>query len=202
MQAEHSYQGNRDRGNKASPERHEYDDDQIKKGDRPGLEVKQTAAKVINARPMMPNKNCVAACRNPWACFWHGRPIRRPMSIVNPAHPSVPVFLRKMTVEFQNVPVMDSSGAMDISMPHIEYPSSGHGWTAPASSSLFRLLDRQCVMSRCRHFVSIWAAFHRQQVFDNPPSPRFSMTCRYLAVGHPNAFSVSDNGGQMPPRLN
>jgi len=32
-------------------------------------------------------------------------------------------------VEFQNVPDMDLSRAVDISVPHIKYPSSGREWT-------------------------------------------------------------------------
>jgi hypothetical protein len=53
----------------------------------------------------------------------------------NPAHPSVSVFLRlcrhhqraDSPVEFQKVPIMDASAAVDICMPHIEYPSRGQG---------------------------------------------------------------------------
>ena len=40
MQADNRYQGNGERGNKARPERYEYDDDQVEKGDRPRLQFK------------------------------------------------------------------------------------------------------------------------------------------------------------------
>ena len=38
MQADNRNQGDCDRGNKARPERYEYDDDQVQKGDCPGLQ--------------------------------------------------------------------------------------------------------------------------------------------------------------------
>ncbi len=37
IQAENRHQGDCDRGNKTGPERDEYDDDQVEKGDRSGL---------------------------------------------------------------------------------------------------------------------------------------------------------------------
>jgi hypothetical protein len=41
----------------------------------------------------------------------------------------------------------------------------------------------------------ISTAFHRQQVFENPPSPFITTTCRRLAVGHPSAFPINVDGG-------
>src|SRR2546426_11950053 len=45
MQAENCHQGNSERGNEARLERHEHNGDQIKKGDRTGLEVEPDGGK-------------------------------------------------------------------------------------------------------------------------------------------------------------
>ena len=48
------------------------------------------------------------------------------MSTFNPTHPSVQVFLRRradLPAEFQYVPILDCSCAVDFNAPHIKHPS-------------------------------------------------------------------------------
>ena len=101
MQAEDRDQRDRNRGKQASPERHENYDDQIEQGDRPGLEVEPYRSKRDQCQADdAKQKMCGGMPESMGRGFWRVRPIRRRMSIVYPAHPTVPAFLGKMTKEF------------------------------------------------------------------------------------------------------